>query len=155
MGNTSSKEQSGGNSPRGEGEGIELGPNGMDVRAGASTKTASNKSQGQPMSIKSSSSSLSLKQRQAINKKKPWSKPTHWPTSTEPEIKEKPLRYVMVGTDSEQEWAFCDNRVKTSKYEVYTFFPKFLIEEFNPRTKVANVYFLVIAALQCITQVCI
>ena len=38
--------------------------------------------------------------------------------------------------------------VRTAKYEYYDFLPKFLWEEFNPATKIANVYFLFIAALQ-------
>lgn len=38
--------------------------------------------------------------------------------------------------------------VRTAKYEFYNFLPKFLWEEFNPATKIANVYFLFIAALQ-------
>lgn len=40
------------------------------------------------------------------------------------------------------------NMVRTAKYEYYDFLPKFLWEEFNPATKIANVYFLFIAALQ-------
>ena len=40
------------------------------------------------------------------------------------------------------------NMVRTAKYEYYNFLPKFLWEEFNPATKIANVYFLFIAALQ-------
>lgn len=38
--------------------------------------------------------------------------------------------------------------VRTAKYEYYDFLPRFLWEEFNPATKIANVYFLFIAALQ-------
>ena len=48
---------------------------------------------------------------------------------------------------------FKSNFVKTSKYEVYNFFPKFLLEEFNPRTKFANCYFLMISALQCVPAI--
>lgn len=40
------------------------------------------------------------------------------------------------------------NMVRTAKYEYYDFLPKFLWEEFNPTSKIANVYFLFIAALQ-------
>lgn len=40
------------------------------------------------------------------------------------------------------------NMVRTAKYEYYNFLPMFLWEEFNPATKIANVYFLFIAALQ-------
>lgn len=48
---------------------------------------------------------------------------------------------------------FRNNFVKTSKYEIYNFLPKFLLEEFNPRTKVANCYFLMCAGLQCIPAI--
>lgn len=47
-----------------------------------------------------------------------------------------------------QETEFVPNMVRTAKYEYYNFLPKFLWEEFNPATKIANVYFLFIAALQ-------
>lgn len=47
-----------------------------------------------------------------------------------------------------QETEFVQNMVRTAKYEFYNFLPKFLWEEFNPATKIANVYFLFIAALQ-------
>ncbi|CAN0218022.1 unnamed protein product, partial [Phaeothamnion confervicola] len=44
--------------------------------------------------------------------------------------------------------SFRGNFVKTSKYEFHNFLYKFLWEEFNPRYKIANVYFLFIAVLQ-------
>lgn len=47
-----------------------------------------------------------------------------------------------------QETEFVSNMVRTAKFEYYDFLPKFLWEEFNPATKIANVYFLFIAALQ-------
>ena len=47
-----------------------------------------------------------------------------------------------------QESEFVSNMVRTAKYEYYNFLPMFLWEEFNPATKIANVYFLFIAALQ-------
>ncbi|CAN0077729.1 unnamed protein product, partial [Ectocarpus fasciculatus] len=43
--------------------------------------------------------------------------------------------------------------VRTAKYEYYDFLPRFLWEEFNPATKIANVYFLFIAALQVIPSI--
>lgn len=36
---------------------------------------------------------------------------------------------------------------------MYNFLSKFLLEEFNPYTKIANCYFLLIAALQCIPAI--
>lgn len=109
---------------------------------------------------------------------KPPSLPRHWPRSTPEDLEASPKRVVMIG--EEQTYSFCDNFVKTSKYELYSFLPKFLLEvhtseaghmchtcistamhplsllsfncllqEFNPKTKVANCYFLLIAALQC------
>ncbi len=48
---------------------------------------------------------------------------------------------------------FCNNSIKTSKYEIWNFLPKFLMEEFNPYVKIANCYFLLISGLQCITAI--
>lgn len=47
-----------------------------------------------------------------------------------------------------QETEFSPNMVRTSKYKLYSFLPIFLWEEFNPTTKIANVYFIFIAVLQ-------
>lgn len=79
---------------------------------------------------------------------KPPSNPSGWPYSTEEDIAERPTRLITVG--GEQEYLFCNNFVKTSKYEVWDFPGKFLMEEFDPTTKVANCYFLMISALQCV-----
>lgn len=79
---------------------------------------------------------------------KPSALPKNWPRPTEADLQEKPKRIVNIG--QEQEYRFCNNFVKTSKYEIWNFIPKFLLEEFNPKTKVANCYFLLISALQCI-----
>ena len=79
---------------------------------------------------------------------KPDSNPNGWPFSTEEDIAERPTRQITVG--GEQEFHFCNNFVKTSKYEVWDFPGKFLMEEFDPTTKVANCYFLMISALQCV-----
>jgi hypothetical protein len=81
---------------------------------------------------------------------KPPSNPQGWPYSTEEDIAERPARIVRIG--SEQQFTFYSNFVKTSKYELWNFLGKFLIEEFDPVTKIANCYFLGIAGLQvCIT----
>jgi phospholipid-transporting ATPase len=74
--------------------------------------------------------------------------PKNWPKSTEQELQERPTRHIKL--NKEQEFSYCNNVVKTSKYEPYNFLPKFLMEEFNPKVKVANCYFLMISALQCI-----
>lgn len=34
--------------------------------------------------------------------------------------------------------------------EIWNFLPMFLLEEFNPKVKIANCYFLIISGLQCI-----
>ena len=60
-------------------------------------------------------------------------------------------RIVKVSQDQVQ--SFKNNFVKTSKYEIYNFIPKFLLEEFNPKTKFANVYFLIISAMQCVPSI--
>jgi phospholipid-transporting ATPase len=83
--------------------------------------------------------------------KKPDSLPKNWPRPTAEDLAENPQRIVIVG--DEQDYLFKDNSIKTSKYEIYDFLPKFLFEEFNPNTKIANCYFLFIAALQCVPQI--
>mmetsp|Transcript_31689 Transcript_31689/g.43471 ORF Transcript_31689/g.43471 Transcript_31689/m.43471 type:complete len:1213 (+) Transcript_31689:256-3894(+) len=82
---------------------------------------------------------------------KPPSNPYNWPKSTPEDIRERPQRIVKIGEP--QTFYFCNNFVKTSKYEAWNFIPKFLLEEFNPKTKIANCYFLVISGLQCIPQI--
>jgi Phospholipid-translocating ATPase N-terminal len=57
---------------------------------------------------------------------KPHSLPKHWPKSTVEDLLERPKRLISVGND--QAFTFCSNFVKTSKYEVYNFIPKFLLE---------------------------
>ena len=79
---------------------------------------------------------------------KPESLPRNWPRSSQEDIDEKPNRKIKIGSD--QQFEFHDNSIKTSKYEIYNFLPKFLLEEFNPYAKIANCYFLLIAALQTI-----
>ena len=59
---------------------------------------------------------------------KPSSLPKHWPKSTPEDLEECPKRVIMIG--DEQTFSFCDNFVKTSKYELYNFLPKFLLEVF-------------------------
>ncbi len=81
----------------------------------------------------------------------PDSLPRTWPNSSEDEISERAQREISVG--GEQRFHFRDNFVKTSKYELYNFLPKFLLEEFNPRTKVANCYFLAISGMQCLPAI--
>jgi phospholipid-transporting ATPase len=81
----------------------------------------------------------------------PSSLPKNWPRSSEADIAERPSRRIKLS--SPQEFYFRNNFVKTSKYELWDFLPKFLLEEFNPRTKVANCYFLMISALQCIPMI--
>jgi hypothetical protein len=79
---------------------------------------------------------------------KPPGLPENWPNSTQEELACLPKRIVKVGT--EQDYFFQDNFVKTSKYELYNFLPRFTLEEFNPKQKMANLYFLIVAGLQCI-----
>jgi len=81
----------------------------------------------------------------------PSSLPRNFPNHTEDDLNEKRSRIISIGKS--QEFYFKDNFVKTSKYEIWNFLPKFLFEEFNPRTKIANCYFLVISCLQCIRQI--
>lgn len=63
-----------------------------------------------------------------------------------------PHRVIKVG-GGQQEYSFRSNLVTTTQYTLGNFVPKFLWEEFNPRTKIANFYFLFLTALQCIPQI--
>jgi hypothetical protein len=87
----------------------------------------------------------------ATASKLPGALPPHWPNSTAEELEAFGQRIVQVNSD--QIYSFHSNFVKTSKYEVWNFLPKFLLEEFNPRNKTANVYFLLVSALQCVPQI--
>jgi phospholipid-transporting ATPase len=80
--------------------------------------------------------------------KLPSGKPKNWPNSNEHELEGRPTRHIKI--NSTQEFSYVNNVVKTSKYEWYNFLPKFLMEEFNPRVKIANCYFLLVSCLQCI-----
>lgn len=82
---------------------------------------------------------------------KPSGLPGNWPNPGPEDIAALPNRVVKVG--EEQDHYFSDNFVKTSKYEVYNFLPRFLMEEFNPKQKMANVYFLIVACLQTVPQI--
>lgn len=84
------------------------------------------------------------------NDKKP-SLPNNWPYPSADDILERPKRLIDIGV--EQRSLFNNNFVKTSKYEIYNFLPKFLMEEFNPKVKFANCYFLIIACLQAIPAI--
>lgn len=83
---------------------------------------------------------------------KPSPLPRNWPRPTAKDIEDCPQREIDIGAP-EQRYDFCSNFVKTSKYEVYNFLPKFLLEEFNPMTKIANCYFLMISMMQCIPEI--
>lgn len=85
------------------------------------------------------------------SKKKHHGTPDNWPNSTAAQLAQLPLRHLLI--NQEQEYLYVDNSVKTSKYELYNFLPKFLMEEFNPRVKIANCYFLAISCLQCFTAI--
>jgi hypothetical protein len=79
--------------------------------------------------------------------------PTGWPNPATESLAERPRRLIDVGTDVDQKYSFTSNVVTTSKFTLANFVPLFLLEEFNPRTKFANCYFLLIASLQCIPPI--
>ena len=83
--------------------------------------------------------------------KLPPSTPKNFPNHSAEDLRERPSRVIGIGTP--QQFYFCDNFVKTSKYEIWNFLPKFLFEEFNPKTTLANIYFLVISCLQCVRAI--
>ena len=61
-------------------------------------------------------------------------------------------RVVLLG-HGDQPVKYCDNIVRTYHYTKLTFLPLFFLEEFNPNTKIANCYFLVISAMQTIQPI--
>jgi hypothetical protein len=83
--------------------------------------------------------------------KLPASLPRNFPNHTEEDLRVRPTRIIGVGKP--QAFSFRDNFVKTSKYEIWNFVPKFLFEEFNPKTKIANIYFLLISCLQMVRTI--
>jgi phospholipid-transporting ATPase len=57
-------------------------------------------------------------------------------------------RIVLINTPQQQK--YCTNRISTAKYNVFSFLPKFLFEQFR---RYSNVFFLFIALLQQIPNV--
>jgi len=60
----------------------------------------------------------------------------------------KPERIIIVNASQEQQ--FSNNKISTAKYNLITFLPKFLLEQFS---RYSNVFFLLIALLQQIPKV--
>eukprot|EP00055_Hartaetosiga_balthica_P013214 m.66930 g.66930 ORF g.66930 m.66930 type:complete len:1162 (+) comp8199_c0_seq1:30-3515(+) len=58
-------------------------------------------------------------------------------------------RLFRVKTDGEDK-AYCTNRISTAKYNLATFFPKFLLEQFS---RYANLFFLFVALIQQLPHV--
>ncbi|KAL3105938.1 hypothetical protein niasHT_024995 [Heterodera trifolii] len=58
-------------------------------------------------------------------------------------------RLIAVGGGAQAQ-KYCDNEISTCKYNVFTFFPRFLLEQFR---RYSNVFFLIIAVLQQIPEV--
>ena len=81
--------------------------------------------------------------------------PDKWPNHDEEDLKNHPNRTINVGKG--QDYHYRNNFVKTSKYTFYflvwDFLPKFLLEEFNPRTKIANCYFFMISLMQMVPAI--
>lgn len=69
----------------------------------------------------------------------------------EQEKRLRPSRIVSI--NGQQGFQFGDNIVRTSRYNLLTFLPLFLMESFDPRSKIANVYFLFVGVLQCIRPI--
>ncbi|KFM79095.1 putative phospholipid-transporting ATPase IA, partial [Stegodyphus mimosarum] len=63
-----------------------------------------------------------------------------------PDITEHRVIYL----NSLQKLKFCNNRISTAKYNVISFLPKFLFEQFR---RYSNIFFLFIALLQQIPNV--
>jgi len=83
---------------------------------------------------------------------KPWSNPAGWPHNPDQEeLMLRPTRIVVLG--GPQRFRFCSNFIRTSKFTLLTFLPKFLLEEFHWRRKMANVYFFCISLLQTVKEI--
>jgi hypothetical protein len=91
---------------------------------------------GERSTVMTGSRSTTRSMSKTLHGKKEPSLPRNWPNSTEVDLQAKPSRIISVG--EEQDYLFKNNFVKTSKYEIYNFLFKFLFEEFNPKTKIAN-----------------
>lgn len=55
--------------------------------------------------------------------------------------------YIHDNLKNEQYYHFKDNKIRTTKYNIITFLPKALLIQF---IRLANIYFLICAILQCI-----
>ena len=86
------------------------------------------------------------------NEHLPSSLPRGFPHPSPADLELCPHRVVMVGAQG-QEYSFQSNLVKTTLFTLGNFLPKFLMEEFNPKNKIANCYFLLLAGMQCIPQI--
>jgi hypothetical protein len=58
----------------------------------------------------------------------------------------------LVYMNEEQDYSFSSNLIITSKYTLLSFLPLFLFASFNPKKKMANVYFLLLAIFQVSTM---
>ena len=65
-------------------------------------------------------------------------------------IEDEPKNQRTIIFNNIQPKLFCSNKISTSKYNIFTFLPKFLLEQFS---RYANVFFLLIALLQQIPGV--
>ena len=81
--------------------------------------------------------------------------PVHQPSQVDKQSDistEEPARIFKINPAEPPQPPFASNSIKTSKYSVVTFLPKFLLEQFS---KMANLYFLVMCFLQMIPVVTI
>ena len=78
------------------------------------------------------------------NESLPSGLPSNWPNPSKADLENLPNRVINVGFDDasakKQIYSFESNRIKTSKYEFWSFIPLFLMEEFNPKQKVAMAF---------------
>ncbi len=79
--------------------------------------------------------------------------PINWPNSSADELAARPVRHIDIGYP--QSYAYPNNFVRSARFNIINFLPLFMLDFFNPNLKIANVYFIVIAAIQCIPQISI
>ncbi|EGG14801.1 P-type ATPase [Cavenderia fasciculata] len=116
-----------------------IGNNGVTTRQTSSPSFSGGKAKGtSPTGPKKSSSLRNSKPKKSAKPLKKHKKKKYVGNSRSIYINDGPQNIVS---------KFCDNRIKTTKYSVWSFIPKNLYEQFR---RVANFYFLVIAIIQLI-----
>ena len=72
-------------------------------------------------------------------------------SSNQEKSDKEPYKFYINNTNSNiSEYNFTNNKITTTKYNIFTFLPKALLLQF---VRLANIYFLICAILQCIPMI--